>query len=269
MVQAVVENILGCRVCLSLDATNQLETHVDKIKSILTSDGVCFVQLQNIPASLGPGKTMEAIVNAIGGEPHEHDAEGTCLWHIKDMTDEIPSGTTVVARSHTSKEFELHTDCSYEDPAPRYIGMQVVEIDRYGGGISRLLCCSSVFSRLPQEAIEILAGSDFNIEVPPEFRKDHNNSVKAPIILDTQQCLMRFRQDIVTEDSLGEKQKWAFGLLRNALENNPDEIQFNLPKDSVLLLDNARFLHGRTTIFDKTRHLVRTRFNLKTQIFTH
>ncbi len=53
-----------------------------------------------------------------------------------------------------------------------------------------------------------------------------------------------------------------FESLLNTNESNLIKYYF-LKKNSIILLDNARFLHGRTKINDLNRHLVRMRFQSK------
>ena len=45
----------------------------------------------------------------------------------------------LAARSLTDQAFALHTDCSFEDPPPRYFALLAVRADREGGGRSLFL----------------------------------------------------------------------------------------------------------------------------------
>ena len=65
--------------------------------------------------------------------PIAHSATRGWFWDVRPSKTNFQAGNHQ-ARSETMNEFPWHTDCSYEDPPPRYFALQVLQHDRYGGG---------------------------------------------------------------------------------------------------------------------------------------
>ncbi|KAI6777752.1 uncharacterized protein J7T54_000397 [Emericellopsis cladophorae] len=85
------------------------------------------------------------------------------------------SGSAHQARSETMGEFPWHTDCSYENPPPRYFALQVLQHDRRGGGTLSVMDVRRLVStgeHLSPAARAVLATPQFRMAIPPEFIKD-------------------------------------------------------------------------------------------------
>jgi len=197
--------------------------------------------------------SLEKIVNSIG-RPHNHNKSGNVVWHVK------PGGQSnkeELARSHNSGEFVFHTDCSYEQNVPEYIGLHCLTQDKLGGGNNLIVNCNTVIKQLSPESLHTLQNEDVEIVVPPEFRDDIN-SIKAKII--DKDFNVRFRSEIINEDGTTPQMKKALNEFNSLCFNPLVGKSLVLKEGQMLLLNNKRFLHSRTTIKDKNRHLLRIRF---------
>jgi alpha-ketoglutarate-dependent taurine dioxygenase len=182
----------------------------------------------------------------------DHKGPGTHLWEIRS----IEAGER--ARSHGMEAFPLHTDGSFENPSPPYIGMHVVGEDRNGGGESLFLDGKELLNRLSAECIGALANEPALVRVPPEFRTGVE-SIRIHILRGKE---FAFRSDIVVREECSPDQSRAIDELQGWLDSRELTQRISLPGGTVILLDNRRFFHGRTEVRDRDRHLHRIRFQL-------
>lgn len=167
------------------------------------------------------------------------------------------------------EEFPWHTDCSYESLPPRFFGLQVLQPDRCGGGTFSIISVDSLLSLLSPSTRKQLGSPEYRISVPPEFIKEDNKRHITGSLLaaDRNGALtqLRFREDIVTP--LTPNAAIALEELKKILRG-PDAkasvLDFTggpLPRGSVLLVDNRRWLHARNHVKDPNRHLKRVRWD--------
>lgn len=165
--------------------------------------------------------------------------------------------------------FDWHTDCSYEDKPPRYFALQVLQPDRYGGGTLSVLKVDQLLSLLSPFAQQWLSGAHYRIEVPPEFVKTQEKQEIIGNLLALPKgasgSKLRFREDITSP--LTKEASQALDELKSLLFS--DEIQSRvqhfpaetLPRGSIIIMDNHRWLHARNEISDPDRHLRRVRWS--------
>lgn len=200
--------------------------------------------------------------------PISHSATRGWFWDVRPSKDNFQAGAHQ-ARSETMNEFPWHTDCSYEEPPPRYFALQVLQHDRYGGGTLSILSVEKLTDLLSPETRTALMASEYQITIPPEFIKDPNKEHIIGNVLDTddsQSTIIRYREDILTP--LTERAARALEELKSTLQR--EEVQkhaivhvhaHDLPKGSIILVDNRRWLHARNHIKDPERHLRRVRWD--------
>jgi hypothetical protein len=199
--------------------------------------------------------------------PISHSARQGWFWDVRPSKTMFQAGDHQ-ARSETMKKFPWHTDCSFEDPLPRYFALQVLQHDRYGGGTLSVMNVEKLNELLSPDSKAALMSPEFRIEIPPEFIKDANRKHITGSILKSngESTMIRFREDIVTP--LTDRARLALGELREALMQQ--EVQAHttvhlkssdLPKGSIILMDNRRWLHSRNDIKDPERHLRRVRWD--------
>lgn len=169
------------------------------------------------------------------------------------------------------EEFPWHTDCSYEEAPPRYFALQVLQEDRCGGGTLSVMNVGRLSSLLSSSTCAALLRPEFRITVPPEFVKSEDKQyiVGSLMAVDAEglPSMVRFREDILaplTAEAalaLGEMKECLLGSKVEAetLHLTPD----CLPRGSIILMDNYRWLHARNHVNDPKRHLRRVRWDAR------
>jgi hypothetical protein len=229
----------------------------------LRCDGFVHIQftVDDLPDG---GRSIAAIerffvdfIEQLGGQCVKHNDESDSLvWHVRpiEQTDENTSRS--LARSHTDNEFALHTDCSYETHPPEYVALFVLESDECGGGQLELVRWADLLPNLSTKSRAVLLHDKFRIDTPPEFRHvsaaDH---IDATILIDEQR--IRYRSDIVV---VSNGQCSELDELKSLIEQ-AERRRPRLDRYSMIILNNHTYLHGRTKVADKRRHLLRVRFN--------
>ena len=121
---------------------------------------------------------------------------------------------------------------------------------------------------LSPQAVDVLSSHEFDLKVPPEFFKG-KNTVKGKLLdVDpaTGRAYVRYRSDILHDPpSADASANAAIQELKDLLED-PTGVGEHVPgfvfkENTVLLMDNARYLHSRTDIKDPRRWLRRVRFH--------
>jgi Taurine catabolism dioxygenase TauD, TfdA family len=203
------------------------------------------------------------------GLPIDHSASRGWFWDIRPTQNSIEG--SYQARSETAKNFPWHTDCSYEAAPPHYFALQVLQPDRCNGGTLSILKVDKLIDLLSEHTRSVLCRPEFRFDVPPEFiKKDSERHIVGTLL----SCSgsggganfeARFREDIIIP--LTRDAKHAFEELKSVLlgpeaakhilDLTPDQ----LPRGSIILLDNRRWLHARNQVKDPKRHLRRVRWD--------
>ncbi|KIL93860.1 hypothetical protein FAVG1_02422 [Fusarium avenaceum] len=133
--------------------------------------------------------------------PISHSATRGWFWDVRPSKDKFQAGNHQ-ARSETMREFPWHTDCSYENPPPRYFALQVLQHDRFGGGTLSIMNVQKLCGLLSPETLSALAAPEYRMTIPPEFIKDSSQAYITGSILgftpSNRLPVMRFRGDILT-----------------------------------------------------------------------
>ncbi|KAI1495906.1 hypothetical protein F5X99DRAFT_402076 [Biscogniauxia marginata] len=200
--------------------------------------------------------------------PITHSATRGWFWDIRPSAANFQTANCQ-ARSETMEEFSWHTDCSYENPPPRYFALQVLQPDRYGGGILSLMNVQRLSERLSSSTRAALMRPDYRITTPPEFYKQSKQSSINGSLLATDldgRPSMRFRGDIIA--ALNTKASQALENLKQGLKAAAAESEttmhlsaVDLPERTIVLVDNRRWLHARSHVKDPERHLRRVRWD--------
>lgn len=184
--------------------------------------------------------------------PHDHNGQGAYLWDIQ-----YQGKTNTLARSHTSLEFPLHTDCSYEDQPPHYFALHVIQDDKLGGGLTQLVDVGASLHKLSDKTAQTLR-SPYPCIVPREFYKGSDINWVS-ILFDKQS--IKFRRECIKETLCTPEQLEALNELEDLIKSLKLQ-ELHLQQNQIILIDNYRLLHGRTKVLDKNRHLQRIRFNI-------
>jgi hypothetical protein len=201
--------------------------------------------------------------------PIRHSALRGSFWDIRPSTTSFQA-MNYQARSETMNEFPWHTDCSYEYRPSRYFALHVLQHDRYGGGTLSLMNVKSLAEHLSPTTVTSLARPEYQFKVPPEFvKRPDQQSILGSIMVANDECgelLIRFREDILSAKT--RIASCALEELKEALQDHSVQSSSvlhlsaeQLPKGSVILIDNRRWLHARNRIYDPERHLRRVRWD--------
>ena len=205
------------------------------------------------------------------GLPITHSAERGWFWDIRPSPSSFQSQGHQ-ARSETMHRFDWHTDCSYEECPPRFFALQVIQPDRSGGGTLSVLNTDRLLALLSPFAQSWLSSNNYRINVPPEFSKKKGEQyiVGSLLAIRTEReggSQLRFRDDITIP--LTPNAAKALEELKNILHGNGAEewtIHLEpkaLPRGSIILMDNQRWLHARNEVKDPNRHLRRVRWDAR------
>ncbi|KAL0943350.1 taurine catabolism dioxygenase [Colletotrichum truncatum] len=201
--------------------------------------------------------------------PITHSATRGWFWDVRPNKTNFQAGDHQ-ARSETMNDFPWHTDCSYEDPPPRYFALQVLQHDRYGGGTLSVMNVERLCEFLSPTTQAALKAPEYCISTPAEFIKDPTRKgIIGPVFStnsEGQSTMIRFREDILSP--LTDRAARALEKLKEALAGEEVQMQStvhlkstDLPKGSIILMDNRRWLHARNHINDPERHLRRVRWD--------
>lgn len=130
--------------------------------------------------------------------------------------------------------------------------------DRLGGGYSLLLDTEVLVRYLSRDSLKVLLTSTFEMNVPEEFKKGCEK-ISGKLIWED--GLWRYRSDLIIRDNCTPAEHKALNELDELLKNPNLILTTHLPFDSILVLDNSRWMHGRTIILDQDRWLKRIRFH--------
>ncbi|MFA7335280.1 MAG: TauD/TfdA family dioxygenase [Candidatus Obscuribacterales bacterium] len=229
---------------------------LDHYRAALYEHGIVNLRLNFVDRTAA---ALKKIVEHIG-YVSAHDEQGKMQWDVKYDSNVDPE---TAARSLTTREFPLHTDASFEEPPPRYVGLFVVQEDSLGGGQTQLLDVRKILPLLSSTARVVLQESQFRFRVPAEFRRERP-FIEGPILslAGDGEVTIRYRHEVLDLEHADQAQIDAISEL-DGLINLPEFVdQIFLQTGTVLLFDNGRFLHARTVVKDKMRHLVRMRFQM-------
>ncbi|CAI7670275.1 unnamed protein product [Penicillium bialowiezense] len=247
-------------------------SHLDTINRTLQNEGILHMQLDfpDDKSSYIQDLLLNLHKNHAHGLPLTHSANRGWMWDIRPSPDSFQSNNHQ-ARSETMEEFPWHTDCSYEAQPPRFFALQVLQPDQCGGGTLSVLNVDRLLTLLSPSARECLFTPNYRITVPPEFIKSQGETEIVGNLLtinpNGKATQLRFREDIVTPLS-GEAAK-ALAELKNVLLGPAAKEQIlnltpeMLPRGSIILMDNGRWLHARNEVKDPNRHLRRVRWDAR------
>ncbi|MCJ1287870.1 hypothetical protein MMC26_007222 [Xylographa opegraphella] len=213
---------------------------------------------------------MLKLVEAMGCTPDSHSSTQGALWDVTYRPEGTTGGNGDIAhsRSHSLGEFAWHTDGSYEPVPQRYFGFHILHPDKQGGGVFRVLKADDLISMLSPQAADILINTEFDIKVPAEFYRGVESNKGKLLELDDQtgRVYVRFRRDILPDPPSSDPAACEAVEELNRLLDQSEGLGTSVPnsvfkENTILLMDNARFLHMRTDIKDPKRWLRRVRFH--------
>lgn len=178
------------------------------------------------------------------GRPSTRDG-GSEIWDVRPRSTN-PADTF----SQRAGDAGLHTDAAYHERQEDRFALFCVNPAR-DGGLTRLLRRSDLIRGLGADLERRLQVPQWRWRVPEVF--GGGVSGRLPV-LDGETVRWRLDNLVIPGDLHRSAEAFA-----GHVESHPMLIQFLLPPDSMLICDNLRVLHGRTTFADPSRWLVRIR----------
>ena len=231
----------------------------EEVKNTLFEKGYCIIatQLKNEKEILD--KQLE-ICSWVGNIREHNPGKKDYIWPICVKKSE----SKIATFSEHNDEAELHTDTQYRDLPERYMTLSCIEPAKCGGGETILLDSRVVIDRLNQdpELLKMLH-ENFPIAVPDIFVKNSPRYIEHPIISDYPK--FRFRYDTfkkgieLQQDYDMDRKLSVIEKLHSMIESSPEIFRYTLKKGEIILIDNHRVLHGRTSFSDYERLLYRVR----------
>jgi alpha-ketoglutarate-dependent taurine dioxygenase len=199
------------------------------------------------------------------GLPSTHSSTRGWFWDVRPQPETIQHR----AISETMGDFPWHTDSCYETAPAKFFALHVLQHDRCGGGTLSLLNVERLLRSISPWAKQALSEPEFRIAVPPEFSKGDQRSFIGRLLSTDEQGQhgrLRFRDDLLTP--LTPRANAAYCELmhtftqqkKTQVQNLTSEL---LPRGSIILMDNGRWLHSRNHVRDAGRHLRRVRWDAR------
>lgn len=144
----------------------------------------------------------------------------------------------------TTDDLPLHTDCSFAEFPPKIVVLQC-EIAANSGGLSRLGDGQLVYRYLAQEK-----PSELSALFDPHAMTVQRVTQQAtkPIFEEHQgRIYMRFRSDNAVNISVKPEAISAFKEIKIFFENSHHQSIFKMKPHQILIMNNSRILHGRTS----------------------
>lgn len=206
---------------------------------------------------------LMTLLQSLNMQPRSHgNKDRDYIWQIRPLSNDSSS-----PRSHSDEIFQMHTDASYETNPPKYFALQCLHSDRLNGGQNLVVKLKDILKELTQSEIDLLINVDIKIKVPQEFKRKNiaEDYVYGSILYrEFGEIFVRYRNDIIQNlDDLSDNYLKAFRKFESLINLEKSNLiyYFNMSDKQILIMNNSRFLHGRTKIFDKKRHFVRIRFD--------
>ncbi|KAN0099151.1 hypothetical protein V8E51_012926 [Hyaloscypha variabilis] len=209
----------------------------------------------------------------MGCQRDTHSASQGALWDVKFKPEGVRSEATGKAAhsiSHSMSEFSWHTDGAYENNPARFAGFHIIRPDLQGGGIFRVLRSEDLIQQLRTETVQALIHHEYDLKVPDEFFKNERKIRGKLLSVDqtTGNVHVRYRRDILMGPPSEDDEACKAVEELSTLLGDPDNESIGevipsvaFKENSVLLIDNTRFLHTRTKVKDAKRWLRRVRFH--------
>ncbi|MYM67595.1 hypothetical protein GTP45_12225 [Pseudoduganella sp. FT55W] len=239
------------------------------------------VVLRNLGLQGLPEERRNAALYALTlmlGYPTSTDQRtGRVAWDVKARPETGADGRFVTFSERVGSA-DMHTDSSfYPMPEEQFI-LYVVNAAQCDGGHSILIDADDIYDglhRTPEgeAAFELLRTTPVPFRVPAVYAAgDDQVEIFEALVFGQPQreddrFTMRWRYDSITKglaarpDMRSPELIEAIEIMHCVAEQEAARFMEQLPNDTLMLADNHRMLHGRTTYTDERRHLIRIRMS--------
>lgn len=201
------------------------------------------------------------------GAPVEQNTAGTLLYHVTDSGGDVQYGARF---STTNAESTFHTDASFVDRVPEFVGLLCLN-DAKAGGVNQIVSGHSVRERLQSDSPEAWRELNgvFHFDRRGGTRPDEPPTARHPVFEVTPRGLviryLRFWIEAGHEkagEPLTDSQRSALDALDRVANDPSLRAEFRLRPGEILFANNRWLLHNRTSFEDhpepdRKRHLLR------------
>lgn len=234
----------------------------DTILEMLDRDG--YVVIENV----GSTEKTEELLTRLGGIIPQYDGQ-------KSHEIRVTAGFEGMLHSKTSKEIFVHTEAPGWDPVPKYLALYCHAQARCGGGHTTICDGREFLADLNDRERELMC--DVEIDFPGAYGKQGKDgeakwTVRKSMVSQDEQGreVIRFSYTHLTfadytpdlgrdvpVDSLplGEEGKALAEHGNKFFEDK--HLPVLIPEHGLLIWDNRRMFHGRSSYTDARRHLTR------------
>ncbi|WP_332848137.1 TauD/TfdA family dioxygenase [Massilia sp. S19_KUP03_FR1] len=220
---------------------------------------------------------LYALTLMLGYPTSTDQRTGRVAWDVKARPAE-GKDTRFVTFSERIGSADMHTDSSfYPMPEEQFI-LYVVRAAECDGGHSLLVDGESIYDALQRSAAgraayQLLRETPVPFRVPSVYAAN-DDSVEhhvAPVFgapcREGERFTLRWRYDAIRKGlascpSMSSPALLAaLEIMHQVAEEGATRFREQLPTDTLMIADNHRMLHGRTTYTDEQRHLIRIRMS--------
>lgn len=220
---------------------------------------------------------LYALTLMLGYPTSTDQRTGRVAWDVKARP-ELGADNRFVTFSERVGSADMHTDSSfYPMPEQQFI-LYVVNAAHCDGGHSILIDAEDIYHglhRTPEgaAAFALLSSTPVPFRVPAVYAAGdeqleiYEAAVFGPPVRSDDLFTMRWRYDSIKKglaarpDMSSPELVEAIEIMHCVAEQEAARFMEQLPTDTLMLADNHRMLHGRTTYSDERRHLVRIRMS--------
>jgi alpha-ketoglutarate-dependent taurine dioxygenase len=256
------------------DYQNLIEKHGSKqnlgiwIRKYVDEHG--FIVLQNTQIDGDKDSEKSFLVNlssAIGTLIPHNPNKKDFVWEIESK----PSTSSLKTFSEHNQHAPLHTDSQYRESPEKLIALMTLRQAKCGGGYTEIADFKEIMQDLQHSAlgskiIDFFRSENFPVAIPSIFQANSMPKyVMSKIIQESP--LIRYRYDtlkaglFLMEDNQFDVFHEKIDLFNDFIQLSHHRICLLLEPQEIILIDNHRFLHGRSSFTDMNRLLLRTRMN--------
>jgi alpha-ketoglutarate-dependent taurine dioxygenase len=239
------------------------------VRTVLEA-GRGFAVIEGIPCPRYTAAEMQVLYWLVGqmlGHPVTQNVQGTLLYDVRDTGQSVEQGARY---SVTNADTGFHTDGSFDESVPDYVGLLCIQTAR-SGGENQLVSAYSLLGALLAEHPAVLdtLSEPFHIDRRGGVRPGEAPTSRFPIfqwVGDGLVCrYLRYWIEAghqKAEQPLTAAQKQALDVLDRVLDEPALQIQLTLRPGDLFFINNRWLLHKRSAFEDhpqaeQRRHYVR------------
>ena len=230
----------------------------EMLRQHLEQEGWAIVDGFELRHDMRDEQFLTALVSSLGQPTYHSHGLTDLVWAIR------PQSSRDGNLSSSIDMIPLHTDSSFKPQPERFIALLAIEND--GDGDSHWLRIDPVLRELEASAdgrdcVRVLSQLAAPVLPPPIFR--FPQQAQRYMVLGASPRV-RFRHDLIERallDAPDRELSGALQHLREAIERSAHRVSYRLRSGQALVLDNHRFLHGRSALSNTERLLLRMRFD--------